>query len=167
MSKIIGIVLALLLFVTIFMPSVASPDRAEKLFKHYKKVFWNLDRVIFDDFYDVCKEENFNLTIALSIASAESDFYPYACSFAGARGLMQVMPFNVDKPHNLWKTKYNIRSGIRLLKDYFAMSNYNIVETLQYYNYGPNSSVGNSRYIAKIIKKIAHFEPQRTLAMLR
>jgi membrane-bound lytic murein transglycosylase F len=60
-----------------------------------------------------------------SIAYQESNFNPKVVSWAGAIGLMQVMPETGEFLHagNLWDPNQNIKAGIRFLKfldDYWA-----------------------------------------------
>ena len=60
--------------------------------------------------------------LVLAVIHAESAFRKYAISTAGARGLMQVMPFWVDligdQRDNLFDMRTNLRYGATILRHY-------------------------------------------------
>lgn len=63
---------------------------------------------------------NWDWKLLASIAYQESKFNPKAESWIGAQGIMQVMPrtaqaFNIN-PDSLYKTKFNLKASIRLIK---------------------------------------------------
>jgi hypothetical protein len=157
----------IIILILLFISVSASQDANESLFLHYKKSFHKLDRVIFDDFYDVCKDEDFSLTIALSFANSESWFNPLAVSSVGARGLMQIMPYNAENPEMLFNTKYNIGTGIKMLRYFFRQANYNLIKTCKYYNAGPRGKVFNENYVAEIVYYISIYEPEKTKWMFK
>ncbi len=82
---------------------------------------------------------NVPIALALAIAHAESAFDPAAESYAGARGVMQIMPATARSEYGigadlLWNPRLNIRLGLhfmdRLIKRYrgrvdLALSHYN------------------------------------------
>jgi len=74
----------------------------------------------------------------LAVMDVESDFRKYAISSAGARGLMQIMPFwkdNIGTPaHNLFDVKTNIRYGCVIMRHYLNIENGNITRALLRYN---------------------------------
>lgn len=77
--------------------------------------------------------------IVVGIMEVESHFNPMAVSKAGARGLMQVMPFWVDKI-DCAQTKYDfhnvdigIESGIIAFKEHLKEADNNIAKGLYYY----------------------------------
>ena len=75
----------------------------------------------FSDFDDLIKEETegtgFDWKLIAAIISQESDFNPEAESWAGAFGLMQVMPETADmfRITDLEDPRQNIRAGVRNL----------------------------------------------------
>lgn len=76
--------------------------------------------------------------LVLGLTEVESRFRRYAISSAGARGLMQVMPFWVNaigKPeHNLFDTRTNLRYGCTILRYYLDKENGNLFRALGRYN---------------------------------
>jgi hypothetical protein len=60
-------------------------------------------------------------SLAMALAKVESDFQATAESWAGARGVMQIMPataeghFGVD-PDALWDARYNVELGLAFLE---------------------------------------------------
>jgi soluble lytic murein transglycosylase-like protein len=76
--------------------------------------------------------------LVLGIMHVESGFKKYAVSSAGARGLMQVMPFWVDligeRDHNLFHLRTNIRYGCVILRHYLDIEKGNLFRALGRYN---------------------------------
>lgn len=76
--------------------------------------------------------------VVLAVIQVESDFNPYAVSSAGARGLMQVMPFwlkRIGKPSdNLFQAQTNLRYGCTILKYYLDRSHGDLARALALYN---------------------------------
>ena len=89
--------------------------------------------------------------LVLSIIHIESLFNPYAVSYVGAQGLMQVMPFwkkeigRVDD--NLINSATNLRYGCTILKHYLKREKGNWVKALARYN----GSVGRMKYPNKVL----------------
>ncbi|MCU7960643.1 MAG: transglycosylase SLT domain-containing protein [gamma proteobacterium symbiont of Bathyaustriella thionipta] len=92
------------------------------------------------------KRVNLPPDLILSVIQIESNFDYYALSHAGARGLMQVMPFwknEIGKPDdNLFDIETNLRYGCTILRTYIDMENGRIGPALARYN----GSVGKTRY---------------------
>lgn len=88
--------------------------------------------------------------LVLSVIHVESNFNPYAISSAGARGLMQVMPFwmkEIGKPgDSLFRVQTNLRYGCTILKYYLAKERGNLVHALARYN----GSRGQRWYPARV-----------------
>ena len=84
--------------------------------------------------------------LVLGIVHVESGFKKYAVSKAGARGLMQVMPFWVDligdRDHNLFHLRMNIRYGCVILRHYLDLEKGDLYRALGRYN----GSLGRAEY---------------------
>jgi soluble lytic murein transglycosylase-like protein len=76
--------------------------------------------------------------LVLGIIYVESGFNKYAVSKAGARGLMQVMPFWVGLigvgDHNLFHLRTNIRYGTVILRHYLELEKGDLYRALGRYN---------------------------------
>jgi soluble lytic murein transglycosylase-like protein len=76
--------------------------------------------------------------VVLSVIDVESNFNQYAISSAGARGLMQVMPFwlkEIGKPgDSLFRLQTNLRLGCTILKYYLDKEKGNLHAALKRYN---------------------------------
>lgn len=84
--------------------------------------------------------------LVLSVIQVESNFDRFAISEAGARGLMQVMPFwlkELGRPDaNLFDPQTNLRFGCTILRYYLDMEKGDTVKALARYN----GSKGSLRY---------------------
>lgn len=89
--------------------------------------------------------------LLMAIIDIESSFNRYAVSYAGAVGLMQVMPFWPEtlgmRRHQLIKAPENIRMGSAILRFYLKRENNNISRALARYN----GSTGKRWYSDKVI----------------
>ena len=90
--------------------------------------------------------------LVLSVIQVESNFNPFAISSAGARGLMQVMPFwmkEIGRPgDSLFREKTNLRYGCTILRYYLDKEKGNHVRALARYN----GSLGSRKYPAQVYK---------------
>jgi soluble lytic murein transglycosylase-like protein len=90
--------------------------------------------------------------LVLAVIDIESRFRKYAVSRAGARGLMQVMPFWVKEigapGHNLFHERTNLRYGCVILRHYFDSENGNEFNALGRYN----GSLGQADYPNRVMK---------------
>ncbi len=88
--------------------------------------------------------------LVLSVIQVESNFHRFAISAAGARGLMQVMPFwlkEIGKPgDDLFRVQTNLRYGCTILKYYLDEEHGNLSHALALYNGSP----GQDRYVAQV-----------------
>lgn len=95
--------------------------------------------------------------LIMAVIFVESRFNKYSISMAGARGLMQVMPFWVDiigeKSHNVFYIRTNLRYGCTILKHYLELDNGNMTKALQRYN----GSTGKREYSDKVYKAMEQF----------
>ncbi len=76
--------------------------------------------------------------LVLAVIDVESKFKKYAVSRAGARGLMQVMPFWVKElgtpADNLFHERTNLRYGCTILRHYLDRERGNLSNALGRYN---------------------------------
>ncbi|MFT5064318.1 MAG: soluble lytic murein transglycosylase-like protein [Gammaproteobacteria bacterium] len=94
--------------------------------------------------------------LVLAVIETESHFKPWVTSRAGARGLMQVMPFwktEIGRPEdNLLDPATNLRYGCSILKYYIHQrANGDVIEGLQRYN----GNLKSTRYSAKVLNTLA------------
>ena len=92
--------------------------------------------------------------LVLAVIDVESKFRKYAVSRAGARGLMQVMPFwvkEIGEPgHNLFHERTNLRYGCTILRHYLDRERGNLANALGRYN----GSLGDARYPALVTRAL-------------
>jgi soluble lytic murein transglycosylase-like protein len=92
--------------------------------------------------------------LVLALIEVESRFRKYAVSSAGARGLMQVMPFWVKEigtpEHNLFTHRVNLRYGCTILRHYLDRENGNLANALGRYN----GSLGKPDYSNRVLKAL-------------
>ena len=97
---------------------------------------------------------NLNPLLVLALIDVESDFDQYAISSAGARGLMQVMPFwkkEIGKPSdNLFDIATNLRYGCAILSLYLEKERKDTTLALARYN----GSRGQSWYPMRVYKSM-------------
>ena len=92
--------------------------------------------------------------LVLAVIDVESNFDRYAISVAGARGLMQIMPFWLDEigrpDDNLIHIGTNLRFGCTILKYYLDIERGDMKRALGRYN----GSLGQRRYPNKVLDKL-------------
>ena len=92
--------------------------------------------------------------LVLAVIDVESHFRKYAVSKAGARGLMQVMPFWVreigDPGHNLFQERINLRYGCTILRHYLDRERGNLANALGRYN----GSLGQPDYPSRVLRAL-------------
>ena len=92
--------------------------------------------------------------LVLAVIDVESNFDRFAISVAGARGLMQIMPFWLDEigrpDDNLMRIETNLRFGCTILKYYMEMENGDLIRALGRYN----GSLGKRKYPNKVLDKL-------------
>ncbi|MEM7282629.1 MAG: lytic transglycosylase domain-containing protein [Pseudomonadota bacterium] len=93
--------------------------------------------------------------LVLAVIQVESNFDRFAISYAGARGLMQVMPFWLDeigRPNdNLFNINTNLRMGCTILRFYLNKEKGNLPKALARYN----GSVGRRVYSDKVLNALS------------
>ena len=92
--------------------------------------------------------------LVLAVIDVESNFDRYAISVAGARGLMQIMPFWLDEigrpDDNLLHIDTNLRFGCTILKYYLEMEDGDLSRALGRYN----GSLGKRKYPNKVLDRL-------------
>lgn len=92
--------------------------------------------------------------LVLAVIDVESNFDRFAISVAGARGLMQIMPFWLDeigRPNdNLFYIQTNLRLGCTILKYYLDMEQGDLKRALGRYN----GSLGKRHYPNLVLDKL-------------
>lgn len=100
------------------------------------------------------RRANLEPELVLSVIEVESHFDRFAISVAGARGLMQVMPFWLNEINlsdkNLFKIRTNLRMGCTILRYYMDMESDNLGPALARYN----GSYGRSKYPEKVFRAL-------------
>ena len=90
--------------------------------------------------------------LVLAVIDVESKFRKYAVSKAGARGLMQVMPFWVKEvgapTDNLFQERINLRYGCSILRLYLDREKGNLTNALARYN----GSLGQPQYPTRVLR---------------
>ncbi|MCO6411899.1 MAG: lytic transglycosylase domain-containing protein [Thiogranum sp.] len=93
--------------------------------------------------------------LVLAVIDVESNFDRYALSHAGARGLMQVMPFWLDEigrpGDDLFDIRTNLRLGCTILRHYLDRERGNRGKALARYN----GSVGKTWYPQRVFQALA------------
>jgi soluble lytic murein transglycosylase-like protein len=93
--------------------------------------------------------------LVLAVIDVESNFDRFALSYAGARGLMQVMPFWLDeigRPNDdLFDIRTNLRLGCTILRHYLDREKGDRTRALARYN----GSVGKTWYPQRVFKALA------------
>ncbi len=128
----------------------SSPDKAEAWYKDMSNRLLKLapkDPLVQDEFmrrrlltliqYEAVRA-GLDVQLVLSLITVESRFSKYAVSSAGARGLMQVMPFWVRQigsmDQDLFNVQTNVRFGCTILRYYIHKENGNLFMALGRYN---------------------------------
>ena len=93
--------------------------------------------------------------LVLAVIHVESNYDRFAISSAGARGLMQIMPFWLEEighpEDNLFHIKTNIRFGCTILSYYLKRENGNLYRALARYN----GSVGKRWYPNRVFQALS------------
>lgn len=92
--------------------------------------------------------------LVLAVMDVESHFRKYAVSKAGARGLMQVMPFWISligvPGQDLFAERTNLRYGCTILRYYIDREHGNLVRALERYN----GTLGQADYPNRVLKAL-------------
>lgn len=105
--------------------------------------------------HEEAQRANLHPELVLAVIDIESAFDRFAISVAGARGLMQVMPFwlnELNQPDaNLFDIQTNLRIGCTILRYYLDMENGELTPALARYN----GSVGKTWYSEKVLGRLS------------
>lgn len=97
------------------------------------------------------KRADLSPELVISVIHVESAFNPYAVSYVGAQGLMQVMPFWKKElgrtDDNLINMAVNLRYGCTILKHYLNREKGDWIRALARYN----GSLGRTKYPEKVM----------------
>jgi soluble lytic murein transglycosylase-like protein len=100
------------------------------------------------------RRANLEPELVLALINVESNFDRFAISSAGARGLMQIMPFWLDEigrpGDNLFDIATNLRFGCTILNLYLKREQGNVHKALARYN----GSVGKHWYPQRVFKAL-------------
>lgn len=102
------------------------------------------------DVHAAARRAGLNPQMVLALIQVESNFRRFAISSAGARGLMQIMPFwvaEIGQPDdNLFDRQTNLRYGCTILAYYLEQEHGNMRRALARYN----GSLGRYGYPARV-----------------
>lgn len=100
------------------------------------------------------KRNKLDPELVLSVIHVESLFNPYAVSYVGAQGLMQIMPFWREEighaDDSYFHMETNIRYGTFILAWYLKKEKGNVTRALARYN----GSLGSNRYPNKVYRAL-------------
>jgi soluble lytic murein transglycosylase-like protein len=101
------------------------------------------------------RRANLEPELVLAVINVESNYDRFAISSAGARGLMQIMPFWLDEigrpEDNLFHITTNIRFGCTILNHYLKREKGNMYRALARYN----GSVGKYWYPKRVFNALS------------
>ncbi len=100
------------------------------------------------------RRANLEPELILALIQVESNFDHFAISSAGARGLMQIMPFwlnEIGRPNdNLFHIATNLRLGCTILRYYLDRESGNLSRALARYN----GSLGQNWYPRRVLRAL-------------
>lgn len=111
--------------------------------------------------YTQSRHNKIDYKIICAIIDAESGGYPKAISKAGAKGLMQIMPFWCRD--DLSDPRINIIIGTKIFADYYRLAKGNLVYALRNYERGPRGKGFNLLYTYKILNSIYGSQKKKRL----
>ncbi len=140
-----------------------NENKKKKLINHIRKQNPKLNEkqaeYILNNVWKYSKQYDFNPYVVLAVMNTESHFNHNTVSSAGAKGLMQLMPFNFKEFNVNNSVEGNILGGVMHLKRDYEKTN-NLIKTLVCYNAGCSRLENNAwkgiketrEYIPKVIK---------------
>lgn len=126
-------------------------EQMDKQLKKYVNFAYERHNILLNLQYEASRA-GLDPQLILGLIEVESRFRRYAISAAGARGLMQVMPFwvrQIGEPwHNLFDMRTNLRYGCTILRHYLDIEHGNLFRALGRYN----GSLGRTNYPNAVIR---------------
>jgi soluble lytic murein transglycosylase-like protein len=127
-------------------------EQATRLKKRVKEIPQEEQLTILRLVHQESSRYGFDPLMILSLITVESNFDRFAISSAGARGLMQIMPFwieEIGKPDdNLFDIPTNLKYGCAILSIYLKREKGDLTKALARYN----GSVGKTWYPQRVYK---------------
>ena len=109
-------------------------------------VKYEIDRELATAIYDISTEEGIDAEVAYGLVKTESTFRPQVVSYAGARGLTQVLPSTarwmmpeIKQASQLFQPETNLRVGFRYLRYLIDKYEGDTHLALLAYNRGPGT----------------------------
>jgi soluble lytic murein transglycosylase-like protein len=125
---------------------VAMSEKLKRYIKDPKKRFSFLQKI-----HHAANQAQLEPELVLAVIQIESAFNPYAVSYVGAQGMMQVMPFWKKEigraDDSLINLETNLRYGCTILKHYIDREKGHIANALARYN----GSYGTYKYSKKVM----------------
>ncbi|MFT7389665.1 MAG: soluble lytic murein transglycosylase-like protein [Candidatus Endobugula sp.] len=125
---------------------VAMSEKLKRYIKDPEKRFSFLQKIHY-----AATQAKLNPELVLAVIQVESAFNPYAVSYVGAQGMMQVMPFWKKEigrtDDNLIHLETNLRYGCTILRHYIDREKGHIANALARYN----GSYGSTKYSRKVM----------------
>ncbi len=138
-------------FVDRFDAEVWLVDMSGRLEKRAKHIPLTERMEILRHVHNIANDHGLNPQLVLAVMEVESNFDKFAISKAGARGLMQVMPFWRDEigkeDDNLFDIETNIRYGCAILSIYLEKERKRMAPALARYN----GSYGSGKYPSLVL----------------
>lgn len=105
------------------------------IMKNYDQVPLTDALLIAEHTVSVCERNNVDPMLITALISVESGFNKYAVSCANAKGLGQLMPFNLETYNvkNPFDIKQNINGTVTMIKELLTIWNGNVHYTLASY----------------------------------
>jgi len=128
----------------------------------FQKKFPDFSQIV-NTTYNKSKLFGFHPNLIMAVMQVESDYNPQALSTVGAYGLMQVHyavwkdELRIDK-NRIFDIDYNIGLGLKILKQYYDLSNGDIKRALFLYNNGYKYQ--NTGYLARVNDSLYFQDPE-------
>jgi len=136
----------------------------EGRFKRLTTQYRWISRNLYELTYEAGRRHNVAPEVICAFIHVESRGNPRALSYAGARGLMQIMPFWHKGPaEDLYHPATNIMLGTKILRYYIDRADGNLILAAKYYNAG-NRDYFNGSYIFLIMRNVALSCPEKTIS---
>lgn len=137
-----------------YVPGSESDPRVWGWLKSAKRASGVAPTTYDEYFEEAAKKYDLDPKLLKSVAGAESSWDQDAVSKAGAKGLMQVMPFNFQPGENPFDPRDNIMAGARVMSWAKGQAGGDVEEMLRWYNGGKNrGSKENQDYPGRVREK--------------